>query len=111
MLVVMSVCAWRVTSPALPRLENDWMGWVASMKLPSLTISMLPPSAACSVLLALEVTMPVMALPMVVMLMFPALPDPVLLAEMVLSGAIKFPVFMTMLPPEPAPRAGRPRGS
>ena len=100
-LVVMSVSAWRVTFPALPRLENDCIGWVALISPCWLVILMLPPSALWLLLLASEVIIPVVMLFLASMLISPAFPLLVLLADMVLLGAFISPVLMLMMPPSP----------
>ena len=63
----------------------------------------LPPSAVSVVLLASEVMMPVVMLFSAWMFISPAFPALVLLAEMVLFGAVISPVLILMVPPFPSP--------
>ena len=69
----------------------------------SLVILISPPSAVLFLLLAWEVIVPVVMSPWVVMFIVPAFPPSVLLAEMVLLGAVISPASILMIPPSPVP--------
>ena len=102
-LVLMSVWAWRVISPALPPSENDWMAWVALILPCWLVMVIFPASAASVLLLASEVIIPVVMLSRTLISISPAFPAAVLWAEIVLFGAVISPVLMVIRPPSPVP--------
>ena len=64
---------------------------------------MLPPSAVSLLFLAAEVTTPVVMSPWAVISIVPALPAPVLLADILLLGAVISPASILIMPPSPVP--------
>ena len=103
MLVVTFVLALRVTSPALPCSENDWMGWVVLISPSWLVMLILFPWVISVLLLAEELMMPVVMFSLLVISIDPAFPVAVsvLWAEIVPFSAMSEPVFRVMWPPAP----------
>jgi len=64
---------------------------------------MLPPSAVSLLFLAAEVTTPVVISPWAVISIVPALPASVLLADILLLGAVISPASILIMPPSPFP--------
>lgn len=69
----------------------------------SLVILISPPSAVLFLLLAWEVIVPVVMSPWAVISIVPALPAPVLLADILLLGAVISPASILIMPPSPVP--------